>query len=192
MSLRATAIPHLLEAVDLAMGDDFSQPARLLRFEDEDDRGVTLGIKELEPGQHPLDALLGFVAPDAWSALGTVCHGWASRNLDTRPSRASDRVRVRSLHMVARDGLEIGGLRLEGGGLSLQELVVGTVPDALRRCLGLATPPPPGPPAGLYATWEELRWAVITGVDTVTDVTPTLATWMDAGMFARWVGDVRG
>jgi hypothetical protein len=118
------------------MGDDFSQPARLLMFE-ADDLGVTFGIKELAVGQHPLDELVGFTAPDQWAALGIVCHGWATQLLGTRPSLASDRVRVRSVHVVARDGTEVGGLRMSGGELELQDAVVGAVPDALRRCLGL-------------------------------------------------------
>jgi hypothetical protein len=189
-ALLAAAIPTLVRAVDEEMGDDFSLPARLLMFE-ADPEGVTFGVKELEPGQHPLDELLGFAAPEEWSALGTICHGWATRTLDTRPSRAADRVRVRSVHVVARDGTEIGGFHPTDGQLTLQDMVLGTVPDALRRCLDLPTAPPETAPPPTYATWEEVRWEVITGRRRLEEVSPTLAAWMDVGMFARWTeGDI--
>jgi hypothetical protein len=202
----AAAIPALLRALDDEMGDDFSQPARLLMFEVDDD-SVTFGIKELAAGQHPLDELLGFVAPDEWAAFGTVCHGWASRDIGRRPSTASDRVRVRSAHVIVRDGTEVGGLHICGGTLDLQEMVVGMVPDALRRCLDLPTPPADfpaielsaadwldavadnaaAPPPIPYANWEDARWEVIAGRRVVQGLSPTIAAWMDAGMFARWM-----
>jgi hypothetical protein len=202
----AAAIPSLLRALDDELGEDFSQPARLLMLE-ADDRGVTFGFKELPPGRHPLDELMGFVAPDEWAAIGAICHGWATRDLGTRPSRAADRVRVRSAHVVTRDGTEVGGFRLCGEQLVLQELVVGMVPDVLRRCLGLPTPPPDFPAAELsaadwldaladepaaappvaYASWEAARWDVVTGRRRVPDLSASLAAWMDAGVFARWM-----
>jgi hypothetical protein len=204
----AVAIPNLLRALDDEMGADFSQPARVLMFE-ADDAGVTFGIKELAAGQHPLEELLGFVAPDEWCALGTVCHGWASAELTARPSQAADRFRIRSVHVVSRDGSEIGGFRRDGASLALQETVIGMVPDALRRCLGLSTPAADFPAAELnaadwldaiaddpaailtpprpYADWDQARWEVITRAREVPNLSPTLATWMDAGIFARWI-----
>jgi hypothetical protein len=204
----AAAIPTLIEALDAEMGDDFSQPSRLLMFE-ADESSVTFGIKELAAGQHPLDELLGFAAPEEWAALGTVCHGWASRDLTGRPSTASDRFRIRSVHVVARDGTELGGFRTAGEPLTLQGHVMGMVPDALRRSLGLGTPPADIPAAHLtaadwldlvvedpraartpptpYGDWEDARWDVVTGQRRVSDLTPTMAAWMDAGMFARWM-----
>ncbi|HZN15245.1 MAG TPA: hypothetical protein VFB78_13305 [Acidimicrobiales bacterium] len=202
----ATAIPSLLAALDEEMDDDFSGPAKLLMFE-ADDESVTFGIKELAAGQHPLDELMGFVAPDEWAAFGTICHGWATQELGRRPSRAADRIRVRSVHVVVRDGSEIGGFRLSGAQLILQDTVVGMVPDALRRGLGLATPAPEVPVAELsaadwldavaddprsptpkpYACWDDVRWEVIAGQRIVKGLSPTIATWMDEGMFARFM-----
>ncbi len=204
----AAAIPNLLRALDDELGDDFSQPARLLMLEANTD-GFNVGIKELAPGQHPLDELLGFVAPDEWCALGTVCHGWASADVTTRPSRAADRFRIRSVHVVSRHDSEVGGFRRQGELLELHETVVGMVPDALRRCMGVATPPPDFPAAEVSAadwldaiadgtaaageppvpdaSWDDIRWEVITCRRHVADLSPSMATWMDAGMFARWM-----
>jgi hypothetical protein len=202
----AAGIPNLLQSFDEGLGDDFSHPAMLLSLEADDD-GVTVSTRQLAPGQHPLDELLGLVAPDEWDAIGTICHGWASRYLSQRPSRAPDRFRVRSFHVVGRDGVEVGAFRADGGRFSFEEATVGTVPDALRRCLNLPTPSPESSPAELAAadwldaladdataeppmpagTWEELRWQVIARTRIVPNLTPTLAAWMDEGMFARWM-----
>ena len=72
-----------------------------------DDTDLAFGFRVLDPGQHPLDVLLGFRAPAAWSGLGVICFGWASPVADglldaarhttrgPRPSEHPDRVRVR-------------------------------------------------------------------------------------------------
>lgn len=183
-----TAIPNLLVAFDEQLGDDFSQPALLLMFLDGDDNGeLGLGVKPLAPGQHPLSELLGFVAPADCLAIGTICHGWATQRLCTRPSTASDRQRLRALHVICRDGGEVGGLHLEGGVLQLRADAIGTVPDALRRTLGLPTPPPEKPPPAGYLSWDAARWDVVTGKVELPDLDATGAAWMDDGMFARWV-----
>ncbi|MBA3653459.1 MAG: hypothetical protein H0W70_04625 [Actinobacteria bacterium] len=204
------AVTNLVLAVDEALGDDLSQPARLLMFEP-DDNGLTFGVKELPRCQHPLEVLMGFVAPDEWAALGAVCHGWATRQLTVRPSNAEDRVRIRSIHVSARDGGEIGGYRQAGSPFELAPgPAEGMVPDALRRALGLPTAPASIPTAELAGAdwldailddasavarppepvpdWDDVRWEVITGRRVVGDLSPTVATWMDAGMVARWLG----
>lgn len=180
-----TAIPNLLVAFDEGFGDDFSLPAVLLMFLDGVEPG--LAFKTLEPGQHPLTELLGFVAPADCLAIGTICHGWATHRLDTRPSTAPDRKRLRALHVICRDGGEVGGLHLAGEELQLRAAAVGTVPDALRRTLGLPTPPPETAPPEGYAGWESARWDVVTGAVKLRDLDATGAAWMDDGMFARWV-----
>jgi len=205
----ATAIPNLLLALDESLGDDLSLPALLLMFEP-NDGGLSFGTKQLPAGMHPLDELMGFVAPDSWAALGTVCHGWGSRDMTQRPSKAPDRVRLRAVHVVCRSGDEVGGFRFAGDALELQPASVGMVPDALRRALGLPTTPPDFPAAELMAadwmdtvadralnvkkppnvdavTWDDIRWQVVTGERTVNGLTPTLAGWMDEGIFARWM-----
>lgn len=182
-----TAIPNLLVAFDEDLGDDFSQPAVLLMFlEADDNREFGFGVKPLAPGQHPLTELLGFVAPDDCLAIGTICHGWATQRLDSRPSTAPDRRRLRALHVICRDGGEVGGLHLDGGELELRADAIGMVPDALRRTLALPTPPPDGAPPDGYATWAEARWAVVTGELEAPDLDASTAAWMDDGMFARW------
>lgn len=47
-----------------------------------------------------------------------------------------------------------------------------------------ALAPPPVPPGD---GWAALRWAAVTGDLPVPDLGPTIAAWMDDGMFARWV-----
>jgi hypothetical protein len=151
------------------------------------------------------------VAPDEWVALGAVSHGWATRlGTGTRPSLAADRQRIRGIHVCARDGTEVGGFHLAGRELVLpDDRAVGTIPDALRRAVGVATPQATHSPAELtaadwldaiadgtaradrpptpYASWEDVRWDVITGKRIVADLDATTAAWMDAGMFARWI-----
>jgi hypothetical protein len=209
MPALTTALPNLIVAFDDALGDDFSQPAKLLMFLDVDGKAFDLGVKELPAGMHPLEELLGFVAPEDCLAIGAIAHGWASRDVTTRPSRAGDRVRMRAAHVVCRNGTEVGGFRRAGGELELQPATVGMVPDALRRTLGLATPAAEHPPTELSAaewldailddiaaadappeplrSWDEARWQVVTRERAVAGVSPTAAAWMDAGMFARWM-----
>lgn len=202
------AIENLVRAFDEGLGEDMSGPAHLLRFEVRED-GVDFGVKALAAGQHPLDELLGLVAPDEWHALGTVSHGWATKFTNQRPSRAADRERIRAVHVCGRDGTEVGGYRMATGELELQDTpAVGTIPDALRRAVGLPTPPPEFPPAEVtaadwldavadnaalvreppvpYSDWEDVRWDVITR-KRIGNMTATDAAWMDTGMFARWM-----
>ena len=208
-TLLREAIPNLVRGFDEGLGDDFSGPAHLLRFEVTEE-GVDFGFLTLKPGQHPLDVLIGFVAPEEWAAFGAVSHGWATQTgTAIRPSLARDRVRIRGIHVASRDGTEVGGFRLAGDELRLQEQAIGMIPDALRRAVGLATPPPEHPPAELTAadwldavadgrasaedppapptSWEDIRWAVITGRRVVPELSAIDAAWMDTGMFARWM-----
>jgi hypothetical protein len=126
-----------------------------------------------------------------------------------RPSKASDRARIRGVHVACRDGSEVGGFRIAGTELCLQEQAIGMIPDALRRAVGLPTPPPESRPEELTAadwldavaegrasaddppeppaSWEDIRWAVITGRRIVPGLSATDAAWMDTGMFARWM-----
>lgn len=113
---------------------------------------IEFGFRTLEPGQHPLDLLLGFVAPKTWAGLGVVCFGWAAPAGDDvdfargtsarRPSEHPDRHRVRVVTLIDRRGREQATASLDDGTV-VDEPGSGTVSDALRRCLDLSTPPPP-------------------------------------------------
>jgi hypothetical protein len=188
----AAALPGLLAAFDGELGDDLSHPALLLMFLDPGDGdGFELAVKQLPPGRHPLSELFGFVVPDNCNAIGAITHGWGSReSFDTggRPSQASDRFRIRAVHVVCRNGDEVSGFRREGEQLEFHRGGQGMVPDALKRAIGLPTSPPDFGPPPPYATWSDARWAVVTGAWHLPDLSPTDAAWMDDGIFARWVG----
>jgi hypothetical protein len=197
-------VTNILFALDDELGDDFSQPARLLYIEPKPDgEKVEVGVKVLPPGMHPLDELVGFAAPDTWWALGVVSHGWATR------MGQRTRSRIRAVHAVTRDAGEVGGFRFAAGRLELQETAIGSIPDALRRAMGLPSDPPTFPVAELIAaewldaladgtasvddplpvlppSWDAVRWEVITGARRLPDISATVAAWMDEGMFARW------
>ncbi len=132
---------------------------------DDDDRPlVDLGFRPLDEGQHPMEVLLGFRAPKSWRGIGSVCFGWAAPgDVDAkrhvvsggRPSRHPDRQRVRVTCLVGRDGVERCTATMEDGSV-IDEPGTGTVNDALRRCLDLATEPPPVPTTEVFAAcWLE-------------------------------------
>jgi hypothetical protein len=161
---RLDRLVTLLDAASAAGG--WYQPHRLVSLEPDPDRdtfgAVTFGFRTLEEGQHPLDLLLGFVAPAPWSGLGVICFGWAApaapgdleagrhTTSGRRPSTHPGRVRVRVTTLVDRRGRERATTTLEDGSV-VDEPGVGTVVDALRRCLRLPTAPPPVGSAELFA-----------------------------------------
>jgi hypothetical protein len=107
-------------------------------------------------GTHPLEVLLGFVAPPHWQALGVSCPGYAHR-LD-----AHGRVRhdasgvavepddVSVTVLVDRGGSAAGVLRRGAEAADLPGRPEGAVADACRRALGLPTSPPPPSSLGLW------------------------------------------
>lgn len=158
-------LDRLVTLLDAASADGgWHQAHRLVSVEpdpeSDDPTVLAFGFEVLEAGRHPLDALLGFVAPPSWRALGVVCFGWAAPALDVdearhtasgvRPSRHPERCRVRVTTLVDRRGEERATATLEDGTV-VDEPGAGTVTDALRRCLRLPTAPPPVPSAELFA-----------------------------------------
>ena len=147
-------LDRLVTVLDAACADEgWHQPHRLVSVEDADEEGFNFGFRVLEPGEHPLDHLLGFVAPPSWSALGLVCYGWASPPSEDgtgRPSEHPDRRRVRVVTLLDRSGDERATATLDDGTV-VDEPGAGTVSDALRRALGLATLPPPVGSGELFA-----------------------------------------
>jgi hypothetical protein len=146
-------LDRFVTLLDAAFRDEgWHQPHRLVSLEaDPDDpEGLAFGFRVLPDGAHPLDHLLGFVAPPTWSALGLVCFGWASPPDAGRPSVHPARRRVRVVTLLDRDGDERSTATLDDGSV-IDEPGVGTVADALRRCLGVATVAPASSTAELFA-----------------------------------------
>jgi len=116
-----------------------------------DDEGADVGFKDIDG--HPLNSLMGFTAPAEWLALGVCAEGWAaSPDAGCRPSKARGRMRMRTTMLVTRDGAVASGMRLAGEEFrQLGEPDMGTIPDALKRALGLPTPPPEVPFEGWIA-----------------------------------------
>jgi hypothetical protein len=100
---------------------------------------------------HPLDLLLGFVAPAHWSALGvSSCGRQHPIGGDGRVVRSASSPRVRITVLIDRSGGAATLLRRGDERTALPGPPDGTVADACRRALGLETAPPPATTAGLW------------------------------------------
>jgi hypothetical protein len=114
-----------------------------------------LRLKLVDDDDHPLQHLLGFVAPDRWSALGVSTTGLAHAIDDEgRVMRRPDSPRVRITVLLDRTGGGTGLLRRGDELTPLPGTPEGMVADACRRALGLPTAPPPATTVGLWtACW---------------------------------------
>jgi hypothetical protein len=100
---------------------------------------------------HPLDLLLGFVAPAHWWALGvSSCGRQHPIGDDGRVMRSAGSPRVRITVLIDRSGGGAGLLRRGDERTDLPGPPDGTVADACRRALGLETAPPPPTTVGLW------------------------------------------
>jgi hypothetical protein len=100
---------------------------------------VCVGLQRVEAGVHPFEVLAGFTAPPSWTAFGIRARGRA-RHLDDPEAPAA---RTVVTHLVDRAGGEATLLR-RGESTSVPPgPAVGTIPDLLRRVLGLPTAPAP-------------------------------------------------
>jgi hypothetical protein len=100
---------------------------------------------------HPLDLLLGFDAPAHWWALGvSSCGRQHPIDGDGRVVRSAESSRVRITVLIDRSGQGAGLLRRGDDLTALPGPPDGTVADACRRALGLATAPPPPTTVGLW------------------------------------------
>lgn len=100
---------------------------------------------------HPLDLLLGFVAPLHWRALGvSSCGRQHAIGGDGRVVRSAGSPRVRITVLVDRSGGAAALLRRGDERTAMPGPPDGTVADACRRALGLETAPPPPTTAGLW------------------------------------------
>lgn len=148
----------LLDCLDAAAGLQPGDGSVLLRVRAiPDDDAIELGVLPLPHGQHPVDALAGFVAPDDWQLVGVLATGTA-RDLDDPESTTA----VCSGHLIDRSGrwasrlapfddgpLEPASIHGEAGD---PDCPVGRIDDACRRVLGIPTPPPSSGTALLWAT----------------------------------------
>jgi hypothetical protein len=161
--------------------------------------GAILRVSDLAPvaecftwfpldGAHPLDLLLGFVAPPHWRAVGVSCAGHAhrlgadgvSRPVAVAATERDDAVTVTLL--IDRSGAAAGVLRRAGEVTELPGRPEGVVADACRRALALPTGPPPASTIELWtAAWLD-RVVDLAGR---SDGRSRLRTWSGvAGMHA--------
>ncbi|MEY2468868.1 MAG: hypothetical protein QOF21_1566 [Actinomycetota bacterium] len=101
-------------------------------------RSGEIAIRSLD-GDHPFDALLGFVAPDDWEVLGVIAPGWGTQYAKDPPVRR----RLRVIHVASRSGEEASVLRWNGETAAMatptSDKPIGRVADCLRRALDLPT-----------------------------------------------------
>jgi hypothetical protein len=132
--------------------------------------GALLRVHHLGPGRgalswrpldglHPLEVLMGFVAPPDWRAVGVCTAGLAHRPGGTAP--------VRITLLVDRGGASASVLHHDDGAVGDEVLpgrTEGVVADACRRALGLPTRPPPPSSLPLWtATWLDRVVTAATG-----------------------------
>jgi len=165
-----------------------------------DDLGFDLEARPLLDGDDALRLLCHERAKPEWIAVGVVADGWtvpagATNDIDWRTLRRDgpslrvhpQRRRVRTLHLVGRGGPVALALLAEGGDEPEVHAVAdgsaeggptGPIPDALRRLLGLSTPPCPVTALELWAAlWlvavatkagrrrrPTLRWGEVAGL----------------------------
>jgi hypothetical protein len=109
---------------------------------------VTLALKRVDREIHPFEVLAGFTAPDDWAAFGVRARGTA------RPLDAADAPPrpMAATFLVDRAGEEASVLRIGEVVTEPPGPAVGTVPDLVRRVLGLPTPPAPASTAILWTS----------------------------------------
>ncbi|MGH9229221.1 MAG: hypothetical protein ACRD07_10945 [Acidimicrobiales bacterium] len=131
---------------------------------------------------HPLDLLLGFVAPVHWWALGVSSCGLQHPiDDDGRVMRSADSPGVRVTVLIDRSGRGAGLLRRGEELTALPGAPDGTVADACRRALGLGTAPPPPTTAGLWTRcWlDRVVDALAESGGAAVGGGPGLPTWRD-------------
>ncbi len=136
------SLNRLATTIDSDLGEVDALPtgesASLIRVT----RSGEIAIRSLD-GDHPFDALLGFVAPEDWEVFGVVAPGWGTQYAGTVPTRR----RIRVIHVASRSGDESSLLRFAGDegatGIGSAERPIGRVADCVRRALNLATPVEP-------------------------------------------------
>ncbi len=103
-----------------------------------------------------LGTLVGFVAPPDCRAIAAVGEGWAHPREGAPPEgvallKPGERRRCKTVFLLTRSGDTAGYLRSGPTILIDEPGTVGRIPDSVRRCLGLPTPPPDEPTDGFLA-----------------------------------------
>jgi hypothetical protein len=147
---------------------------------------------------HPLDLLLGFVAPAHWWALGVSSRGLQHPVAGGgRVVRSAESPGVRITVLIDRSGRGAGLLRRADGLTALPGPPEGAVADACRRALGLATAPPPPTTVGLWTRcWLDRLVDAVAGSGGAGGAGPGPHTWRDVTRLhpassvvtARWSG----
>lgn len=147
---------------------------------------------------HPLDLLLGFVAPAHWWALGVSSCGLQHPVADDgRVVRSPESPGVRVTVLIDRSGRGTGMVRRGDELTAMPGPPDGAVADACRRALGLGTAPPPPTTVGLWTRcWLDRVVDAITGSSGAGGGGPGPPTWRDVARLhpassivaTRWSG----
>ncbi len=147
-----SSLTRLAQTLDADLGHVDSLPtgesASLVRVT----RNGEVAVRSLD-GDHPYDALMGFVAPDDWEVFGVIAPGWGTYY---DGPRKGERRRCRAIHLTQRTGEEVAILRFTGdeeGDVIQEKDAPGRVADCVRRAMGLPTPP--ATDASLTAWWAD-------------------------------------
>jgi hypothetical protein len=96
---------------------------------------LELGVRRIAPGVHPCDAARDLRAPGSWRAFGFAVDGSGVVLGDSGAARS-----IRSIYLVDRRGHEISLLR-DGAHVRVSGArVMGRIPDACWRVMGLSAP----------------------------------------------------
>jgi len=146
--------PSLARLAAVVHGATTDQPvARIVHLRlHPHDEALDLGFWDVPPvASHPMEPLVGFVAPTSWDAIGLVSTG-RLRHLDDPAAGVAASLSTVLLH---RDGTAASVITVEGGeARHLDDPPEGLVPDVLNRVLRRPTPPPDAS----TGTLVELTW----------------------------------
>lgn len=149
-SVRSTTDDRLVEIAGALEAAHHAEPGTgpsLVRVRDLDTSEAEVAVLPVPP-MGLVDALIGSTTPAGWE-VGVVTEGMASELSPQGVVRGTERVGVRAVVLCHRGGQVASVLRREGGA-PIHDVAdagggpVGRVVDALRRSLGLPTPPPAG------------------------------------------------
>ncbi|MDP1794832.1 MAG: hypothetical protein Q8K63_11935, partial [Acidimicrobiales bacterium] len=134
-----SSLARLAQTLDADLGEIDALPtgesASLVRVT----RNGEVAVRSLD-GDHPYDALVGFVAPDDWEIFGVIAPGWGTYY---EGPRKGERRRCRAIHLAQRSGEEVSVLRFaedDDGTVMTEPQNPGRVADCIRRAMGLPTP----------------------------------------------------
>jgi hypothetical protein len=135
------SLERLVRTLDLDLGEVDELPtgesASIVRVLNNGE----IAIRSLD-GEHPFDALIGFVCPDDWEVFGVIAPGWGT--FYAGPHKG-ERRRMRAIHVVSRRGEEASLLRFTGEAPTVAQEgpIPGRVADCIRRAMDVPTHPEP-------------------------------------------------